>query len=136
MRKLCTLLLCLLPIAAAAGTGNRCTKTAFAACSNNQTTAVSATPLQILNEIGGVNASFEYLITGAPATLSCVLQGCEYGNTCDTLDTYTTVANTIKKPANFSAAPNSTTLYNSYQVTCTWTGGTAPTFTVNTFIKY
>jgi hypothetical protein len=69
-----------------------------------------------------VNMTFEEKITGAPATVSVIITGCMRGGTCDTLDTYTTVAN-----ANRAVAGT----YDSYQVTATWTGGTAPTVVVN-----
>jgi hypothetical protein len=95
-------------------------------CADSQTTAVSGTVLTIQNN-GGLVPSFEELITGSPATISIVIQGCGPGGTCDTLDTYTTVANSVR-------APTVSKFYSYYTVTPSWTGGTSPSVTVNTNI--
>lgn len=73
---------------------------------------------------GGLNATFEEKIAGSPATVSIVIQGCMRGGTCDTLDTYTTVANSNR-------APSISKDYDYFTVTPTWTGGTSPSVTVN-----
>lgn len=78
-----------------------------------------------LNAPGGMSATFEEKIAGSPATVSIVIQGCMRGGTCDTLDTYTTVAN-----ANRPGSPI-TKLYDYFVVTPSWTGGTSPSVTVN-----
>lgn len=92
------------------------------------TTSTSATVLPIANDAAGTVASFEYIITGTPTTISVVLKGCAKSNTCDTLETYSTVANSIRKPTM-------TNPYAYFTVTPTWTGGTSPTFTVNALIS-
>jgi hypothetical protein len=49
------------------------------------------------------------------------------GGTCDTLDTYTTVANSIRNPVT-------TKVYDYYTVTASWTGGSGVSVSVNTAI--
>jgi len=95
-------------------------------CADSQKTAVSGTVFTIQNN-GGLVPAFEELITGAPATVSIVIQGCGPSGTCDTLDTYTTVANAVR-------APTVSKFYSYYTVTPSWTGGTNPVVTVNTTI--
>lgn len=94
---------------------------------DSKTTAASATTLKELNNAGAMFASFEYVFTGSPATVSIVVSGCKNGGTCDSLDTYTTVANAIR-PASSSLSK----AYDYFTIVPTWTGGTNPTFTVNT----
>ena len=93
-------------------------------CKDTQTIATSGSTATIRSN-GGLAAVFEEVITGSPATVSIVIQGCGDAGTCTTLDTYTTVANTVRTPV--LTAP-----YAYYRVTATWTGGTSPTVTVNT----
>lgn len=95
-------------------------------CADSQTTSTSGTVLTIQNN-GGLVPSFEELFTGSPATVSVVIKGCATGGTCDVLETYTTVANSVR-------SPTVSKIYSYYTVTPSWTGGTSPTFTVNTYI--
>jgi hypothetical protein len=93
----------------------------------SQSTNVSGTTLFFGNAIdkpGGLSATFEYRISGAPATVSIVVQGCMRGGTCDTLDTYTTVANANR-------APTISKVYDYFTVTPSWTGGASPSVLVN-----
>lgn len=86
-------------------------------CIHNVTITTSGTTVRIPNN-GGLVPSFEELITGAPSTVSIVILGCGMQNTCDTLDTYTTVANSVR-------APTIAKYYDHYYATASWTGGTA-----------
>jgi hypothetical protein len=92
-----------------------------------QTIANSGDSITINNYVAGVTASFEELITGAPATVSIVIKGCMRGTTCDTLDTYTTVANAIRKPTISS-------IYDYFTITASWTGGSSVSVKVNTAV--
>jgi hypothetical protein len=94
---------------------------------STQSTAVSGTTLTFGNALlglGGLSATFEEKISGAPATVSIVIQGCMRGTTCDTLETYTTVANANR-------APTISKIYDYFTVTPSWTGGTSPSVLVN-----
>lgn len=95
---------------------------------NSQTIIVNgASTSQIFNYIGGINASFEELITGVPATVSIVISGCKNGGTCNTLDTYTTVANAIRTPSISG-------VYDYFKVSASWTGGASVSVTINTTV--
>lgn len=94
---------------------------------DKQTVTASASTVTELNNAGAMNVSFEYVITGSPATISIVLSGCKNGGTCEALDTYTTVANAIR--------PTSSALskaYDYFTIVPSWTGGTNPAVTINT----
>lgn len=94
---------------------------------NSQSTAVSGTSLYFGNALtapGGMTPTFEEKIAGSPATVSIITQGCMRGGTCDSLDTYTTVANANR-------APSVSKIYDYFVVTPSWTGGTSPSVTVN-----
>lgn len=94
---------------------------------SSQTVTTSGTPMYFgnaLNSPGGVHATFEEIISGTPATVSIVIQGCMRGGTCDSLDTYTTVANSNR-------APTIAQVYDYFVVTPSWTGGTSPSVKVN-----
>jgi len=101
----------------------------------SQTTTVSGTTLYFGNGVGNrtslyqtvpgsMTATFEEQFAGAPATVSIVIQGCMRGGTCDSLDTYTTVANANRSPAL-------TKVYDYFAVTPSWTGGTSVSVQVN-----
>lgn len=79
---------------------------------------------QLNNDLGMVTNGFEVVITGTPSTVSVITKGCMRGGTCDTLDTYTTVANANRKPS-ISVA------YDYFEISATWTGGTSPTVRIN-----
>lgn len=70
----------------------------------------------------GVSQRFEYVISGAPASMSLVIQGCMRGGTCDSLDTYSGTTN-----SNRFLSVN----YDSYIITGTWSGGTNVVVKVN-----
>jgi hypothetical protein len=89
-----------------------------------QNITVSGTSQPFPNSNGALHVSFEELIAGSPATVSIVIQGCQVGNTCETVDTYTTVANAIR-------SPSLTKVYDSFLVTASWTGGTNVAVTIN-----
>jgi hypothetical protein len=76
------------------------------------------------NPLGALTASFEEIISGSPATVSIVIQGCMRGGTCTTADTYTTVANAVRTPVI-------TAIYDYFSVTASWTGGASVSVTVN-----
>ena len=84
----------------------------------------SGATLTIDNWRGDGNQSFEYIINGAPATSSIVLSGCMRGGTCETIETYAVVANSIR---NYSGPK----VYDTFTVVPTFTGGTNPSLTVN-----
>lgn len=91
-----------------------------------QNIAVSGTSQPFPNSNGAMQVSFEEKIAGSPSTILIVIQGCKLGNTCDTLDTYTTVANAIRPPSS-----SLTKVYDSFVVTASWTGGTNVVVTLN-----
>lgn len=94
---------------------------------STQSTSVSGTPLIFNNACGGTGTffpTFEEKIAGAPATVSIPAAGCMRGGTCDTLETYTTVANSNR-------APTASKVYDYFTVTPSWTGGTSVVVTVN-----
>lgn len=97
-------------------------------CTNNQSIPIGGGSLTIYNQLHGVNSSFEYLLSGGLTTVSISLQGCMRGGTCTTLETYTTVANTIR-------TISSSVVYDYYTITPTGTGGSSPVLTVNTSIS-
>jgi hypothetical protein len=90
---------------------------------NVQTATTNGQMLMFLDPIGSLTASFEYSFQGtAPSTTSITIQGCGLSGTCSsTLDTCTTVANTIRQ-VTASTGP-----YASWQVIVSWTGGDATT---------
>lgn len=92
---------------------------------DSHTIGASGGTITLGNNYGASTVSFEEIIAGSPATVSVIIQGCKVGGTCDTLDTWTTVANSIRKPTI-------TTVYDTFTITATWTGGTNPSVTVNT----
>ena len=66
-------------------------------------------------------ASFDLKINGtAPSGLTITTSGCGLLGGCDTLDTYTTIANSLRKPTVAAA-------YNYFTVTASWTGGNSTT---------
>lgn len=85
---------------------------------------VSGTPVQINNNAGAMVISFEEVIAGSPATVSIPIVGCMQGHTCDTLETNTSTSNSIRNPAI-------TKVYDYFQITPSWTGGTNVSVTVN-----
>jgi hypothetical protein len=91
---------------------------------NKSTTSTSGTVMSFSNELGGMTASFEEIITGSPASSSIVIKGCKIGTTCITLETYTGNVTDVRGPAVDK-------IYDYFTVTPTWTGGTSPTVTVN-----
>jgi len=71
--------------------------------------------------VAAVLASFDLKINGtAPNAITVTTSGCGLLGGCDTLDTYTTVANSLRKPT-ISAA------YNYFTVAASWTGGNSTT---------
>ncbi len=89
------------------------------------TISTSGTSTTIRNEVGAVTVSFEEIIAGAPATVSIVIAGCESGGTCTTLETNTsTTAGQIR-------TPTISTVYDYFQITASWTGGTNVSVQVN-----
>ena len=106
--------------------GSNCSFGTTPQCSDSQTISSSGASIVILSN-GGMSTSFEYLIQGSPATVSIVLQGCGQLGTCETLDTYSTVANSIRNPS--LSKP-----YAYFKVTATWTGGTTASVKVSTTI--
>lgn len=124
MKKLFPFLLLLLSVSAVAQVTS--------SCQGGPCPAITASggTVTITNFYGGMNASFEELITGAPATVSITIQGCMAGGTCDTaVDTNTTVAASTVRGVSFPRP------YGSIKVTATWTGGTNPTVTVNPIVS-
>lgn len=95
-------------------------------CNDSQSITTSGTTITVSSN-GGLAASFEEVITGSPATVSIVVSGCMPTGTCDTLDTYTTVANAIR-------APTLSKTYSYFTVQASWTGGTSPAVQINTMI--
>lgn len=89
------------------------------------TITTSGSIYQFNNVIAVTGFSLEEVITGSPSTVSIVVQGCMRGGTCDTLDTYTTVANTIRQIQGN---------YDNFQITASWTNGTNPTVTLNILV--
>jgi hypothetical protein len=82
--------------------------------------------LTIPNLYGGMNTSFEELITGSPSTVSITIQGCAPGGTCDTaFSTNTSTSNSIV------AQTPTTKVYTKFLVTASWTGGTSVSIQVN-----
>jgi len=68
----------------------------------------------------------DYVISGAPDTISLVLEGLNTDGTVNILDTYTTVADTVR---TVSLAKT----YASFRLTASWTGGAK--VSVNTVMK-
>jgi hypothetical protein len=107
------------------GNGN-CNNQSPRYCTDQQTISTSGSSIKIPSN-GGLVASFEEVITGAPSTISIVIQGCSPTVVCETIDTYTSVANSIRAPAIAKA-------YTYYTITATWTGGSNVGVRVNTMI--
>jgi hypothetical protein len=104
-------LICALPLAAQ--TGN-CNQQVSRTCTDSQTITTSGASITIQNN-GGLVPSFEEIIVGSPSTISIIIKGCGLSSTCDILDTYTTLSNTLR-------APVISKVYNYYTVTASWTG--------------
>lgn len=86
--------------------------------------------LVIPNVFGGMNAAFEELLAGSPASSSIAIQGCMRGGTCDTaMDTNATNA----AAAIRSVVPTSKP-YSYFLVTATWSGGTNVSVGINPVI--
>lgn len=90
---------------------------------DRQCTSVSTTPLSFTNDVGGMTASFEEVITGAPASSSIVINGCKNGTNCTVLETYTGNTTSIRAPAVDK-------IYDYFTVVPTWSGGTSPSVCV------
>lgn len=85
---------------------------------------VSGTTATFFDSLGSTSDTFEYVITGAPATSSIVLKGCMRGGTCITIETFTdVVTNAIRYMSGSD--------YDNIQITWTFTGGTSPTLKIN-----
>jgi hypothetical protein len=84
--------------------------------------AASGVTLKFQNPQGLPSQTFEYVISGSPATASIVLSGCMSGNTCDVLETSTSTVSTNR---TYSVA------YDYYTVAPTFTGGSSPAVRVN-----
>ncbi|MGB8887126.1 MAG: SGNH/GDSL hydrolase family protein [Candidatus Korobacteraceae bacterium] len=99
---------------------------AAGSCKNSQT-AGSGQTITVTNSLGGITGSFELLVSGTPATASIPIKGCKLGGTCDLLTTSTSTSNSIFEPTP-------ATVYDYFTIAPTFTGGSAPTLTVNTTI--
>lgn len=86
--------------------------------------SVTATTITILDPIGSTSDTFEYIVTGAPATSTITLKGCMRGGTCVTLDVLSDVITNITRYTSGSD-------YDNFQITWAFTGGTAPTLRIN-----
>lgn len=120
MKKLYILLFLLLSVVGGAQNSTRVADT--------HTFTVSGSSWTTANPGAGVQASFEELFTGTPATASVVIQGCMRGGTCTTLNTNTVVSNAIITPS-FGGV-----VYDNLLITASWTGGTNPSVVVNSVI--
>lgn len=105
---------------------NSSSSQSFRSCIDDSTVSTSGGFIRITNN-GGLTPAFEEVISGSPTTISVVIQGCGTSGTCDTLDTYTTVANAVR-------APTISKLYAYYYITASWTGGTKTSVRVITMI--
>lgn len=123
MRKL-TKFLALMILAVASLQMSSDGQAAYTMSSTGPITLTSGTAFTIQNQIGALNFSLEYKITGGPATVSITAQGCMAGGTCQTIDSYSGTANAIR---------TITGLYNSIIITPTFTGGTNPTLVFNAY---
>lgn len=92
--------------------------------SHSDSTTVSGTALKFDNPKAATNLIFEEKIAGVPATISIPIKGCMRGGTCDTLETYTTVADSNRTPTIKAG-------YDYFLVTPSWTGGTNVSVSVN-----
>lgn len=91
------------------------------------TVSVSGTAANIPNDCYGASALISYEISGSPATMSIVLQGCSRTGICTTLSTSTgTTTNNIK--------PSIDAIYDYFTATPTWTGGTSPKVIVHSTV--
>lgn len=106
-----------------------CNRTSAAGCQNSQVISTSGGTVTINNAVAGRAATFSEAVAGSPATVSIVVQGCMYGAVCDSaLDTNTTVGSS-NRPVN------STTVYDYYLITASWTGGSNVSVTINSTIS-
>lgn len=81
----------------------------------------------IQNMIGALNLTFEYLVSGSPASLTMTIQGCMRGGTCATLDTYSSTSSAIRTVNG---------LYDNYVIAVTTlSGGSSPTVQMNTIFS-
>jgi hypothetical protein len=115
MKKAIGVGLLVLALALSVHAQSNCNLNATPVCTDDQTITNSGQTIPIKSNAGLVPA-FEYVINGSPSTISIVIQGCGKLGTCQTLDTYTTVANALRNPTV-------TLPYDHYTVTATWTGG-------------
>lgn len=92
----------------------------------NLTGGTSGVVLTATNPRGSAAQSFEYVITGSPATASIVLKGCMSSGTCDTIET-STATTSSNRSFNFN--------YDYFTITPTFTGGSTPTLAVNTLFS-
>jgi hypothetical protein len=114
---------CAIPLTAQ--TGN-CNQVVSRVCTDTQTITTSGASIKIPNN-GGLIPSFEEVIVGSPSTVSIAIQGCGVSGTCDGIDSYALVANTIR-------SPTVSKLYSYYLITASWTGGSGVSVKVNTTI--
>lgn len=101
--------------------------TAIAAAQNSkesesQTIATSGSAVTFFDGRGTVSNSWEEVISGAPSTVSIVIQGCMRGGTCSTLDTNTGTSSATRTTSGY---------FDNYVVTATFTGGTSPAVQIN-----
>ena len=101
-----------------------CALCAFSAAqTGSDTISRSGGTVTFGNPLGALTVAFEEIIAGSPATVSIVIQGCMQGGTCSTVDTYTTVANSVRQPT--------VSLYDYFSVAASWTGGSQVSVTIN-----
>lgn len=127
MKRLVTLALCCL-FGMAQGQSNNCNQNNTRSCADVRLITTSGTSVTIPNN-GGMTASFEEIVTGAPSTVSIVVQGCGFQGTCTTVDTNTVVGSSLR-------TPTVSAVYSYWIVTATWTGGTSVKVQVTTTVTY
>jgi hypothetical protein len=98
--------------------------------SDSRSISVSGASFNVPNTtFNSKTASFLETVFGFPGSTAVIVSGCTAGNVCTQLDTNTTSGNNtaVRKPA-ISA------VYDHFQISATWTGGTGVFVTVNTTI--
>ena len=106
--------------------GRLCSAGFTPTCTDSQTIATSGGYIYVPNN-GSWAPSFEKLVSGAPASLTVTVSGCMQGGTCDPAAITDTATASDVMSFGFSK------VYYAFKITASWSGGTNPSVTINSY---
>jgi hypothetical protein len=101
-----------------------------ATCTGTTPSAAVGACVYVPNNNSQTAATFEEIPNGSPTSVSIAVYGCMRGGDCDS------AANTNVSTSNAIIGISFTKVYDSFLVAGTFSGGTNPTFTINTKVGF